>query len=322
MSGAKHLAAAAAVVTLACAQPVSAAGTTAGTLIANTASATYDEAGTPRNVTSNTVTLLVDELLDVTVSSLASGSTAVGGAVVAVPFRVTNTGNGGEAFTLAASSAIPGNGFDATVQALAIDSNGNGTFDAGIDPVLAAGAATAPLAADAALTAFVLVVLPAGVTDGATGQVRLSATAVSGSGAPGTVFAGLGTAGGDAVVGLTTATASALAPLVARSAAVTLSKTATVLDPFGTQRVVPGSIVTYSLVAQVTGSGTIPALRVTDAIPAGTTYRNGTLTLDGAALSDPADGDAGQASSAGIDVALGSVASGASRTITFKVSIN
>ncbi|MFA9201640.1 MAG: hypothetical protein ACEQR8_10765 [Cypionkella sp.] len=310
-----------AVLTLA--SPALAAGTGAGTLITNTATATYDEGGTPKTVQSNTVTLRVDELLDVANAALASGNSAVGAsATSAVPFRITNSGNGDETFTLAATSAVAGNGFDATVQGIVLDTNGNNAYDPGVDTPLPTGTATPLLAPDAALTAFVLVTLPAGTPDGATGQLRLTATAATGSGTPGTVFAGAGSGGGDAVVGLTTATAPALAALVARAATVTLTKSAAVLDPFGSQRVVPGAVVTYSLVAQVTGSGSLPAVKVTDAIPPGTSYRAGTLTLDGGALTDGADSDGGQASSAGIEVALGSVAAGTSRTVSFKVTIN
>jgi hypothetical protein len=62
---------------------------------------------------------------------------------------------------------------------------------------------------------------------------------------------------------------------------------------------------------------------VTDAIPTGTTYKSGSLALGDSALTDAADGDAGAAGSAGIDVALGTFAGGApDRTITFQVTIN
>lgn len=304
------------------AHPAFAGGTSAGTVVSNTASATYDESGTPRTVQSNTVTLLVDELLDVTATTLGSGTATVTSSATALPFHIANTGNSDETFALAATSAVAGNGFDATVEGIVIDSNANGVYDAGVDQILATGAATPSLAADGGLTVFVLVSLPVATADGATGEVRLTASAATGSGTPGTAFAGSGTGGGDAVVGLSTATANALAPVVARSAAVTLSKSAAIVDPFGTQRIVPGTVITYSLLAQVAGTGSVPGLRITDAIPSGTSYRPGTLTLDGAAVTDAADGDAGQASASGVDVALATIAAGTSRTVTFKVTIN
>ena len=190
------------------------------------------------------------------------------------------------------------------------------------DQILAPGTPTPSLAPDTSLTVFVLTTLPGSATDGQTGQVRLSATATTGSGTPGTIFSGQGNGGGDAVVGASTALDDALATLIARLAAVNLTKSASILDPFGTQQPVPGAIVTYSLLAMVSGAGSASNLNVTDIIPAGTTYQAGSLKLDGAPLSDPADGDAGQASSAGIAVGLGTLVGGSSATVTFKVKIN
>ena len=57
-------------------------------------------------------------------------------------------------------------------------------------------------------------------------------------------------------------------------------------------------------------------------IPAGTTYRPGTLTLEGGALSDAADADAGEFTGTGIAVRLGTVAGGGARTVTFQVAID
>ena len=53
------------------------------------------------------------------------------------------------------------------------------------------------------------------------------------------------------------------------AASVAFVKSATVVDPFGGTTQVPGSIVTYRLVATVSGSGSLANLRIADAIPAG-----------------------------------------------------
>ena len=84
----------------------------------------------------------------------------------------------------------------------------------------------------------------------------------------------------------------------------------------------PGAIVTYRLVATVSGSGSLANLRIADAIPAGTTYRSGTLTLEGGGLSDAADADAGEFTGTGVAVRLGTLAGGATRTVTFQVAID
>lgn len=299
-----------------------ASGVEAGTLIANTASATYTSGGSPGSVNSNTVTVRVDELLDVAVSGTAGAPVAVGSGTVALPFTVTNTGNGPEAFNLTVNPAVPGNQFDASLVSIVVDSNNNGIYDPGTDTVLPTGSPTPSLDSDDTLTVFVLVTLPSGATDGQTSELRLTAAAVTGTGSPGTAFAGQGQGGGDAVVGTSGADDDGLDAMVASTANVSLVKSATISDPFGGSRPVPGATVTYTIVASVSGSGTASALRVTDAYPTGTTYQAGTLKLDSAALSDAADADAGSASTTGIDVLLGDVAGGTTKTVIFNVKIN
>jgi uncharacterized repeat protein (TIGR01451 family) len=305
------------------ATPVTAAGVTAGTLIENTATANFNEAGTPRSVDSNTVTVRVDELLDVTVTSLDTGpvSTTRGDAVLT--FEVTNPGNGPEAFLLTADPAVAGNDFDVTVRGVAIDSNGNGTYDEGVDQVLTGPFTTPVLAPDARVTVFVLVTVPDTATDGDTSNVQLNAAAATGNGTPGTVFAGEGEGGGDAVVGSTGALANARGVLSSAVATVQLVKSVALRDPFGGTSAVPGATATFTIEARVSGTGSVANLVVTDAIPAGTTYVPGTLALDAGTLTDAADADAGTASDAsGISVTLGSTAAGTNRSVTFDVTID
>lgn len=247
---------------------------------------------------------------------------AIGSGTVALPFTVTNTGNGPEAFNLSVNPAVPGNQFDASLVSIVVDSNTNGVYDPGTDTVLPTGSPTPSLDSDDTLTVFVLVTLPSGATDGQTSQLRLTAAAVTGTGSPGTTFAGLGQGGGDAVVGTSGADDDGLDAMVASTATVSLVKSATISDPFGGSRPVPGATVTYTIVASVNGSGTANGLRVTDAYPTGTTYQPGTLRLDSATLSDATDADAGSASTTGIDVLIGDIAGGTTKTVTFNVKIN
>lgn len=305
------------------ATPVLAAGVTAGTLIENTATASFDEAGTPRSVDSNTVTVRVDELLDVTVTSLDTGpiSTTRGNAVLT--FEVTNPGNGPEAFLLTADPAVAGNDFDVTVRGVAIDSDGNGVYEEGVDQVLTGPLTTPVLAPDARVTVFVLVTVPNTAADGDTSNLQLTAAAATGNGTPGTVFAGEGEGGGDAVVGSTGALADARGTLSSAVASVQLVKSVALRDPFGGTSAVPGATATFTIEARVSGSGNVANLIVTDAIPAGTTYVPGTLALDAGTLTDAADTDAGTASDAsGISVTLGSVPAGTNRSVTFDVTID
>ena len=307
------------------AAPAAASGVRAGTLVRNTAQASFDNgAGATVTVTSNTVEFRVDEVLDVTVAARDAGdaAAAAGATGLVRTFTVANAGNGAEPFRLVATGAVGGNGFDPAVTALVVDSNGNGTYEPGVDQPVAADGSIPSLDPDAAVTVFVVATVPATAGDGRRGAVSLTAVALTGSGAPGTVFAGRGFGGGDAIVGATHATALAQGGFVVARATVSLVKSATVLDPFGGARAMPGSLVTYRIEASVGGSGSVAGLHVTDTIPTGTSYKPGTLTLDGAALTDAADADVGQASAAGIDAALGTQAAGQTHAVQFTVLVN
>ena len=302
--------------------PAHAGGVKAGTLIENTASATYDGGAGPVTIPSNTITVKVDELLDVTVTSRDSGPVSAAPGSAVLTFELTNTGNGPEAYTLTANPAVAGNDFDTTVNGIAVDTNGNGVYDPGVDQMLTGPATTAAIAADASLTVFVLVTIPGGVADGDQSDVSLLAEAVTGTGAPGTSFAGQGAGGGNAIVGSTGANATATGSLSVGITDVDLIKSATVRDPFGGTGIVPGATITYAIRAEVRGSGSVSDLVVTDTAPADTTYVAGSLKLDGATLTDAADADAGRSSTSGISVDLGTVSGGSSRTVTFQVTID
>ena len=141
---------------------------------------------------------------------------------------------------------MAGNDFDVTVTAVAIDSNGNGVYDAGVDELMAEPQTTAELAPDAVLTLFVLATVPEDVSDTQTSNVELAAEAVTGNGAPGTVFAAAGVDGGDAIVGTTEARAIARGSLVVGITSVALAKAVTLRDPFGGESAVPGSIASFN----------------------------------------------------------------------------
>jgi uncharacterized repeat protein (TIGR01451 family) len=305
--------------------PVAAAKTLAGTVISNTAQATYSlPNGGSGSLDSNTVTLKVDEVLDVAVAPLSSSDVTVtpGATNQVLAFKITNAGNGQESFKLAARGDLTGDDFDPSTTSIVIDSNGNDTYDPGTDTIYVAGSNEPVLAPDAGVTVFVLSTIPAGATDGQRGQGQLSATAATGSGPAGTLFAGQGEGGSDAIAGLTTASAAAGGFYAVSAASVTLTKSATVADPFGGSSHVPGAIITYKLVATVSGSGSLSNLAVTDTVPSGTTYQAGSLALGGSSLTDAADGDSGEVVSGNLEVRLGTAAAGSTSTIIFKVKVD
>ena len=301
-----------------------AAGTRAGTTISNTARATYTVGVSTGQVDSNTNAIRVDEVLDTVVAwdNSADVPTTPGATSQVLRYRVTNSGNGEEAFALTTVSTIGGDNYDPTVTQIVIDSNGNGTYDPGTDTVYVAGAGDPVLQPDQTITVFVLSTTPGSVNDGDRGGVQLKSAAKTGTGTPGTSFAGQGEGGGNAVVGSTGADSEANGFYAVSAATVALAKSATVADPFGGTTAVPGSTITYSIVATTAGSGTLPGLTITDAVPTGTTYVPGSITLNAAALTDAADADAAQFASGTVTVALGNVPGGQTRTVTFKVTVN
>ena len=76
------------------------------------------------------------------------------------------------------------------------------------------------------------------------------------------------------------------------------------------------------IVATVAGSGSVSGLAISDDIPADTSYAPGSITLGGSALSDAVDADAGNYNGTRINVALGTVAGGQTRTVTFRTTID
>jgi uncharacterized repeat protein (TIGR01451 family) len=301
-----------------------AAGTPAGTDITNVAHATYDQPnGTPATVDSNIVTIKVDELLDVTVAWREPSDvlSAPGLTNQVLSFTVTNAGNGHEAFAL---NTVQGGGddFDPNVTSLVLDSNGNGSFDPGVDIVYVPGANDPQLAPDGSVVVFVLSTIPPAALDGNRGRIDLPATSKTGTGTPGTTFAGAGEGGGNAVVGLTTAKGQHEGWYAVHKASLAFVKSATVADPFGGATQGPGSIITYTLSATVTGTGSLANVAVTDPIPTGATYKAGTITLDAAPLTDAADADAGSFTGSAIAVGLGTMAAGTTKTVKFQVKID
>src|SRR5688500_13682336 len=94
----RRLTVAAMAIAAGCPSVAAAAGAAAGSSIENTATATYSVGAATETVDSNTVSILVDELLDVTVSSLDAGNVALGSSGAVLSFVVGNPGNGPEAF--------------------------------------------------------------------------------------------------------------------------------------------------------------------------------------------------------------------------------
>jgi uncharacterized repeat protein (TIGR01451 family) len=284
--------------------------TSAGSHIVNVASIAAQQDGRAIEARSNSVDLVTAERLDLTLAPVAND-------VGPVTLVLTNTGNGNEAFDVRATAAS-----GVTVRGIAIDRDGDGRYDPAVDLLLSGP--TPPLAPGGQHRLLVLLdsAAPTRTT------LTISAAAVTASGTPGTIAPKVGDGGGDAVVGSTGAKASVTIDAASPSpgtngggaaGGATLVKSQAVRAPDGSATAVRDAVITYTLVARFAAA--VTGARLDDPIPAGTTYVPGSLTLDGAALSDAADGDAGSGNAGAITVALSDVPAGSVRTIQFQARI-
>jgi uncharacterized repeat protein (TIGR01451 family) len=316
------------VMALAASMTAAAAGTPVGTVIQNTATVNFDLGGAPVTLQSNVTTITVVERVDVTVT-LQSPQTVVAPNDTnrALLFTVTNLGNGSETFTLAIDSVLTGDDFDPQPAATSIyfDTDGSGDLNVGDQPYTA-GTNDPVLAADASVDVFIVNDIPGTVTNGDLGDSRLIATSATGSGAPGTVFAGQGDGGVDAVIGTSGGEQQADGEYLVSDVAISVNLAQNVNDPFGGSTPVPGATVTYTITIEVTSSGTATTSVVRDPIPTYTTFVPGSITVNSAALSDATDGDAGEYDTTGapmIVVRLGNLtqADGV-QTVSYQVTID
>lgn len=336
-----------------------AAGTAAGTSITNTATATYSIGGTPATPVDGSVSLDVDEIIDVEVTAPATATTVgTPDSDKVLVFTVTNTGNGSESFTLTPNRSIGvGDDFDPSVGAagdLFLDVNNDGIYQALTDTAIV-GPVT--LAADQVRQVLFISNIPAALLDGDTGEVTLKAHAMTAGAAPagtgaavGTQLATLGDGGVDAVVGVGSGGAAdsgaddlATGIYVVTNVTVAVVKNVIgVVNPFGvvcavsggndSPCLVPGATVEYRITVTVTSaSGAVAeGIQVTDDIPASTTYVTSSIELNNVAKTDIADADEAACSACGnatgtVTVNVGDITGtvgGAVNHVDFKVTIN
>lgn len=306
-----------------------AAGTPAGTSIQNTAEVSYTLGSSTVTTTSNTSSVTVAEILDAVLTlAAATVQVSVGATNEELVFTLTNTGNGTETFNLTALSAgVVGDDFDPTlaIPAIYFDTDNSGDFSAA-DVAYSAGVNDPVLAADASVRLIVVNNIPNAAVNGNRGRSQLTAAAATGFGDPGDSFGLVGDGGVEAVAGTTGGDAVLFGEYFVADVLLTAVKSQTILDQFNGARPLPGARISYQIVVTASGSGTAAATSFSDLIPPNTTYVAGSLELNGAALSDSADADAGTFVSAPapqVRVTLGDL-SGASgpQTIEFAVTIN
>lgn len=274
---------------------VTPSGTAAGTVISNQATLDYRDANgnaLPR-VTSNTVTTVVSQVASVDITPTTVSGSAGNLQTVVYSLPVFNTGNGTDTFNLTVAGVDPG----FTVQ-LFRDLNGNGVLDPA-DQAAGPVTATTALAPGAVFNLLAVVTTPNAATapNGTSDSFTVTATSQFNTGVSDT--------------STVTTTISA--------AVINLTKTSNVSSA------TPGTVVTYTLAFQNTGSSPGTAAVVTDPITAGMTYVPGSIRVNGTPITDAGGDDAGDFGASApnrITLSLGTIAPGATGTITFQATVN
>lgn len=332
------------------ATPAFADGTSAGSTITNTVTLNYKVGGVDQTAVTASDSFTVDRKVNLVVAEVGSSTTTVspGQTSAVTTFTVTNSSNAALDFTLAATQLSGGtaahggtDNFNVSNVRIFVDTNDNGSFDAGTDTSVAY---LDQVAADVSKRVFVVVDVPLGRSSSDVAGVRLTATAAEATaagsvGATVTQTSGANTSGVDTVFADSNASGNtardgihfAEDDYTVASAALTVTKSSRIVsDPLnGTTepKMIPGAIVEYCVaVANGAGSATATNIAVSDTLPAATTFVpafgilvNGTVT--GSTCN--ADGSAGGSHASGVvSATLSDIAAGITRTAVFRVTVN
>lgn len=331
------------------ANPAYAGGTAAGSTITNTVTVNYQVGGVSQTATNAGDTFTVDRKVNLTVAEVGSSTTTVspGQTAAVTTFTVTNTSNATLDFALTAAQQSGGSGahsntdnFDVSNVKIYVDTNGNGSYDAGTDLEVSY---IDELAADASKTIFVVADVPLGRATSDVAAVTLTATGRegSGSGSQGaalTQTTGVNTSGMDTVFadgagatdGSRDAAYSAKDDYTVSAASLTITKTSRVIsDPFnGTTnpKAIPGATIEYCIiVTNAAGSATATNVAISDPLPSTVTYDAGGVFINGTYSSGVCNADGtngGSYASGTVSGTLSSVAAGETKTLRFRATIN
>ena len=324
---------------------VYAAGTPSGTNISNTATANYEVAAVPQSpISSNTASFLVDNKIDLTVTTLDTTEVGAGAgqAGVATTFSVTNLSNSTQDYALTATISGIANPFaggadvfDPTACTIHVEDGGAPGYQAGQDLATFID----ELAPDASKTVYLVCDIPLTATANQVSALALTASTRAGGGA------GLGgalteTVGADnpnavdivfadlqpvvaGVAGdaLRDAAASAASAYIIGLSVILNKSVVCVPSPACLAAFKPGDVVTYQIQVNVSGAGTANNLLVNDPIPANLTYQPNSITVNGVTRTDGVDADNADFTANTVNVNFGNVLSPVSFLIQFKAVI-
>lgn len=285
--------------------------TTAGTVVSNTAQASYTVNGNAQTTQSNTATFLVDRKVNLTVVAASSATTSVnfGDTGAVATFRVTNTTNATQDFLLTLAQVMPvgllvgADNFDLDNVRILVDVDGDGLYNPAVDTATFID----ELEADRTRAVFVVGDIPSNNPAATGAQIGLQAIVAAG-GATGTqglplVPTPLNTVNQDAEIDIVFADndndgllgydaarngrgwAYASFAVTTTNVSLSVTKSSSVLSDNVSginPKALPGAVVQYCLTVQ-NATPSIPATNVnlTDVIPAHTTYVPGSLSVGG-----------------------------------------
>lgn len=303
--------------------PSAHSATAANTLIENFATVDFTINSVDETVVSNTISFRVDELISFSLVSNNPSGVLVQSpeANVVLSYTLSNQGNGDEAFSISISQSVSDD-FDPTTSAIYLDSNSNGIYNDGVDTLYSPGVNDPLVAMNDSLVLFVLSNIQASLNPADEAEINLTTTSKTGAGPAGTAYDGQGDGGVDALMGPQGGTLTVLGKFIVGSASASLVKSQSILDPNGDNFPIQNAIITYTLVLDVTGSGNLTSVNLSDLIPAGTTYVANSIRLNTLPLTDAADADAGVFNGTSVLVGLDTVSAPATHTVTFQVRID
>ncbi|MGB4811570.1 MAG: isopeptide-forming domain-containing fimbrial protein [Methylophilaceae bacterium] len=322
-----------------------AAGTAAGSVISNVATVSYavGAVGQP-TIDSNTVNFLVDNKIDLAVSTLDTAEVGVSAGQVAVvtTFSVTNLSNSIQDYALSSvftGIANPFSGgadsFDPTSCSIFVESGATAGYQATQDIATFVD----ELAPDASRTVYLVCNMPSTATSNQVAAVALHAeTRAGGSAGLGALLTpttGVATNAVDIVFADMQAPLAGVAGDNLRDAAasaasaykvglsVVLNKSIVCTpSPACLSAFKPNDVVTYRIEAQVTGIGTVNNLIVSDPIPADLTYVANSTQVNNIARTDAVDADNVSFATSTVTVNFANVNAPQNFVIEFKAVVN
>jgi uncharacterized repeat protein (TIGR01451 family) len=253
--------------------------TLSGTPIVNTATVNYSVATVAQTPIDAVAEFVVDTVIDLNLTDVPSALTFTPGQTGgAKAFTLTNISNADSNFSFNFANLTGTDDFQLGNLAVFVDGNANGTYEPASDT---ATTVTGLAARTGSITVFVVGDIPVTATNGQDGVVQLTATAINPIGGLEWVStAGADTAANVEVV-VADSTEDATNTFVVASAALSVSKSSTVIrDPFtstpGEAKAIPSAVVEYTItVANAAGAQTATLTSISDPIPANTTFLQG-----------------------------------------------